>query len=363
MRFATLKAALMVAPLAPLALLAACGGASPEAEAAADATATVKTASAVLGATPDTVGVFGVAEAGPGAERAMSVQAEAVMERIVAPTGTAVRAGAVVAILRPSPTSRLDASKAASDLAAADAAYARAKRLRADGLVSDADVETARAAAASAGATRAATAQRNGTLVLHAPTAGTVQTLTAKPGDVIAAGTTVATIGATGEMRARFGVDPSVAVRVHPGQPIQLSTINGGSTIESTVSGVDPQVDATTRLASVFARVPAGQGIGPGAALRGSIRVGGTANGITIPYAALLDDGGHSYVFVVQGGVAKKRDVSPGSSTGDTIAILKGLAPGEKVVTEGGTALDDGMKVSEDATARAQPSARKANRT
>jgi multidrug efflux pump subunit AcrA (membrane-fusion protein) len=49
----------------------------------------------------------------------------------------------------------------------------------------------------------------------------------------------------------------------------------------------------------------------------------------------------------VKNGVAKSRDVSPGNSAGDRIQILKGLQPGEKVVTEGGTALEDGMKVTE----------------
>lgn len=114
--------------------------------------------------------------------------------------------------------------------------------------MSDADIETARAAAATAAATRSAAAQRGGTLVLRAPVAGTVQNLTARPGDVVAPGTTVATIGATGDLRARFGVDPAAA-RTHPGQPIVLSAVDGGTALATTVSGIDPQVDPATRLA------------------------------------------------------------------------------------------------------------------
>ena len=334
--------------LAPLALMAACSsGADPAAEATPDVVATVRTAPATQGATEDTVSVYGAAEAGPGNERSMTTQAEAVLTRILAPTGTAVTAGTVVAVLTPSVNARLDIAKANSDAQAADAALARALRLRADGLVSDGDVETARAAARAADATRSTTAQRNGTLVLRAPASGTVQNLTAKPGDLIAAGTTVATIGLQGDLRARFGIDPALAARIRPGQPLTMQEINANQTIASTVSGVDPQVDATTRLAAVFARVPGGLGVGAGEPLRATIRVGGTASGLTIPYAALLDDGGKTYVFVVKGGTAKQVDVSPGSSSGDRIAILKGLNPGDRVVTEGGTALEDGMKVRE----------------
>lgn len=343
--------------IAPLALLAACSGGGTENTAdnaaAAEAEgpepiATVRTALATEGATADTLTVYGAAEAGPGNERSMATQVEAVLSRIVAPTGTTVREGQVVAILTASATSRLDTAKAASDAAAANAALARAIRLRRDGLVSDADVETARAAAVAANATRSTTAQRNGTLVLRAPASGTVQNITAKPGDLIAPGTTVATIGASGDLRARFGLDPALAARVHPGQPIEFTPINSEAKLASRVSGVDPQVDGTTRLASVFAQVPNGQGIGAGEPLRATINVGAAATGVTIPYAALLDDGGRSYVFVIEDGEAKEREVSPGNSAGDRIQIVKGLKAGERVVTEGGTALEDGMKVREE---------------
>jgi RND family efflux transporter MFP subunit len=341
--------------LAPLALLAACSGnadgnaADPAAAAEGPApVASVRTALATLGATSSDIAVYGAAEAGPGNERGLSVQAEATLSRIVAPTGTAVGAGQVVAVLTPSATSRLDAVKAAADAAAARSALARAMRLRRDGLVSNADVDTARAAARTADVTLAAAQQRNGTLTLRAPVAGTVQNLAAKPGDLIPAGTTVATIGAQGDLRARFGIDPAIAARVRPGQPISVSAVNSGSAMRTTISGVDPQVDPTTRLASVYARIPAGSGFGAGEPLRGAITTAAASTGITIPYRALLDDGGRSYVFVVKDGIAHQRDVSPGNSAGDRIQILRGLQPNERVVVEGGTALEDGMKVTEE---------------
>lgn len=337
--------------LMPLLLLAACGGSDGAARNAPDPVATVRTAPAIESTTSDTVTLYGVAEAGPGNERAMAVQTEATLARILAPTGTAVRTGQIVAILRPSAASRLDAAKAASDAVAAVAALARARRLRADGLMSDADVETARAAAVTASATRASTAQREATLTLRAPASGTVQALTAKPGDVIAAGTMVATIAMGSELRARLGIDPARAAEVRAGQLLRLGAAGASPALVTRVAGVDPQVDTTTRLASVFARIPAASGLGVGQALRATLTLGAAANGLTIPYAALLDDGGRSYVFVVAQGVARARDVIPGNSAGDRIQIVKGLAPGDRVVTEGGTALEDGMKVKEQAGA------------
>ncbi|HSI18873.1 MAG TPA: efflux RND transporter periplasmic adaptor subunit [Sphingomonas sp.] len=338
-------------PLLSLLLLAGCGGAATEEDKAPEAVAQVRTAPATLGSASDGLTVYGATEAGPGAARAIVVPAEAIIATINAPTGTAVGAGQVIVTLRPSPATRTEIAKASSDAATAAAAYRRALRMRADGLVSDGDVETARGALATASATRNNLGIRGGYAVLRAPGAGTVQGLTAKPGDQLAPGTTIATIGASGDVRARFGVDPVVAQRVRPGQPIRIAVIDGSHAMTVSVVGVDPQIDPATRLASVYARVP-GSGLGAGEPLRGTLSVGATSTGVSIPYAALLDDGGRSYVFVVRNGVAKSVDVSPGNSSGDRIQILKGLNPGDRVVTEGGTALEDGMKVAEAGAAK-----------
>uniref|UniRef100_UPI0035C9A328 efflux RND transporter periplasmic adaptor subunit n=1 Tax=uncultured Sphingomonas sp. TaxID=158754 RepID=UPI0035C9A328 len=335
-------------------LLAACGGkaepdAAAEGEAKAKPTAQVRTALAALGSSSDDVTVYGVTEAGPGGERSVIAPAEAVIASVSAPTGTSVGAGQTIVLLRPSRTTQLDIAKATTEATTAEAAYARAQRLRADGLVSDAEVETARSAATTARVTRANLGMAGGGIALRAPTAGTVQALTAKPGDQVAAGATVATVAARGDLRAKFGIDPALAQRIHPGQTVRIDTVGGGAPTNVQVVGVDPQVDSTTRLASVFVRIPAELHLGAGESLRATVSVGASATGITIPYAALLDDGGHSYVFVVRNGVARTQDVSPGNSSGDRIQILKGLNPGDKVVTEGGTAIEDGMKVNEGA--------------
>lgn len=332
----------------PLMLLAGCGsGGGEDAAGKTDPVAQVRTAPATMGATTEQTIVYGVTEAGPGGERSLIAPAEVIVDRIFAPNGTAVRAGEVVATLKPSRTTATDLAKADADAASSDAAYARAKRLRADGLASDADVETARAAAETARAARANLGIGRGGMMLRAPIAGVVQGLSAKTGDQVAAGATIASIAVKGDLRAHFGIDPAIAQRVKLGQPLELSSVSGSSHATISIDGLDTQVDPTTRLASVYGDVPAGFGVGPGEAVRGSLSLAAKANGITIPYGALLDDGGRSYVFVIRGGVAHEQDVSPGSSTGNRVQILKGLSAGDKVVTEGGTALEDGMRVRE----------------
>ena len=331
-----------------LLLMTGCSGTAPtdNATAAADApVAEVRVAAAQFGSGSDSITAYGATEAGPGATRSIVAPAEAIIGGVLAPTGTAVGAGQAIVTLRPSRMSRIEIARAVSESQVANAAYARARRLRHDGLVSDADVEIARAAAATARATASNLGVGGNGATLRAPVAGTVQGLTAKPGDQVAAGTSLATIAGRGDIRARFGVDPAIAPRIHAGQTAQITLVAGGMPITAPIVGVDPAADPTTRLASVFVRMPGGASLAPGQPLRATVQVGATASGLTIPYAALLDDGGRSYVFVVRQGVAKSVDVSPGNSRGDMIQIVKGLQPGDQVVVEGGTALEDGMKV------------------
>ena len=329
-------------------LLGACSGAAEEEEAATAPVALVSLGRAEPGALAEQVTLYGSVEAGPGGKLTVSAPAEATVVAIVAPIGSRISAGAVIARLAASPTTRVDLAKAASDAQAANAARARAERLKADGLGSNAEVETARAAATSANATRAAMATRTGGLTLRARAAGIVETVTATPGDLVQPGAAIATITRASDLRARFGVDPALARSLRPGTVLHVTASGGAAAFDVPIETVNPAADPQTRLASVFARLPAATGLGAGQML--SATADGTARGsggaqLTIPYAALLDDGGQAYVYVVTGGVAHRRDITVGAARGDRVAVSGAVRAGEAVVVAGGTAVEDGMKV------------------
>lgn len=307
--------------------------------------ALVSIAEAAPGQLAATVSLYGSVDNGATDKHVLTAPAEARVVAIDAPVGTPVHQGQIVARLAPGPTVELDTSRAVAEMRAADQAYARAVRLRADGLGSNAEVDSARATAATAHATLASLSARTRALDLRAGVNGYVESLGASPGDLVAAGASVATIVKVGELRARFGVDPALARRLTRGSPIRITPAGAAAPFTVPILSVDPVVDPQTRLASVFASIPAQAGIGPGEALTGMVAVGGGNEPLTIPYSALLNDGGQPYVFVVSRGIAHRREVTTGASSGDRVAIIAGLKPGERVVTEGGTALEDGMKV------------------
>ena len=325
--------------------LAACSGGAEQAENAAEPVALVKLARAEQSSLAPQVTVYGAAEAGPMGKLSLSAPAEGIVTTILAPVGTHVVAGQVIARLLPSPATGLELAKASSDAQAANAALARAQRLKGDGLGSNAEVETALAAAKSANATRTSLAARAGAMTLRAPAAGVVDTVTAAVGDLVQPGGVIASISRSGDMRVRFGVDPATARSLHPGMSLAIAAAGGRGPITVPIQSIDPVADPQTRLYSVFATISPASGIGLGETLTATVGSGEASAAPGIPYAALLDDAGQPFVYVVEAGVAHRREIVPGAVSGDRVAITSGIKPGESVAVEGGTALEDGMKV------------------
>lgn len=330
--------------LALLLFATGCSGAENQDQAAVPV-ALVQLGRVEQGSIQETVTVYGSADSGAGVNAVLSAPAEGLVEAIVAPVGTPVRPGQVVVRLRPSPTVQLDLARASTDARTTQLALARAQRLRADGLVGNAEVESARAAARTASATLASLNARSRSFDLRTPVAGFVQTISSTPGDLVASGGSVATVARAGDLRGRFGIDPALARRIPQGASVQVAPSAGGAPVGLPVLSVDPSIDAQTRLASLYVRIPQATGIGAGETLTGELLVHAAYNAITMPYAALLDDGGQPFAYVVVNKVARRRDLTVGSASGGRLQVLRGLRPGELVVTAGATALEDGMKV------------------
>jgi RND family efflux transporter MFP subunit len=219
------------------------------------------------------------------------------------------------------------------------------QRLRSDGLASDADVESARLAFDSAQANASSLTMRQGSLVLRAPFDAIVSSISANPGDTITAGATVATLVPVSATRAKFGIDPEEARLIRAGAMLSILDASGNVKFAVPVQAVDPGVDSTTRLAVVYAILPDGNAIGSGEALIGEVTIQSATALPAIPYSAVLSDAGQPYTFVVTNGTAKRANLVLGATSKDMVAVVSGVRAGDSVVTEGGTALDDGMKV------------------
>jgi multidrug efflux pump subunit AcrA (membrane-fusion protein) len=66
---------------------------------------------------------------------------------------------------------------------------------------------------------------------------------------------------------------------------------------------------------------------------------------LAVPQYAVLEEGSRRYVFVIEDGTAKKREVKTGRTTPSYYEVLSGVSEGEKLAVTGINALADGERV------------------
>lgn len=338
----------MTACVAAASVLAGCS--KPAAEPVAPTVATVRTVEVHEQRLEETITAYGQVEFNPAAVRTLSATFEAEVGRVHVSLGEAVVTGQPIVTLTASPTTRLELDRLAREARVATAEHERLQRLRVDGLASDAEVATAGAAAATA-VEAGANLHRlteGGTVTLMAPAPGVIDSLSVSPGALVGAGGPVARIGSTRLLNARLGIEVEDASRIPPSAPIRIAGLHqAGSVVEARVTSIDRRVEPGTRLAAVIVSLPPGSPLLPGEALRGEIVVKALPSATVVPRAAVLYDGDQAYVFVVRDNVASRRLVTVGLEQAGLAQLTSGVQPGERVVTEGGPALSNGMAVRE----------------
>lgn len=119
-----------------------------------------------------------------------------------------------------------------------------------------------------------------------------------------------------------------------PGQsaPVVLDVASGARVVN-----INSLIDSLTRTATVTLEYPAA--IGPrviGTRLPAHVFHGDAAPTLAVPRSALIDDGGQAVLYVQTGGESfARRTVTLGIQDGVWVEILQGVAPGERVVSEG----------------------------
>ena len=114
-----------------------------------------------------------------------------------------------------------------------------------------------------------------------------------------------------------------------------------GRSFTGKVSFLYPAVNPTSRTMQTRIVVPNAKGeLRPGMYADVTLDLG-AAEGVTVPAEALVDTGEAQYVFVaLPGGRFEPRPVTVGARTADKVQILRGVHPGEMVVTTANFLID-----------------------
>ncbi len=314
------------------------------------------------------------------------------LSRIELEAGDVVTRGALVTTMTGRPAALLDprtrdqlqaalqAARAAEAGASATAAQARRDLARAQevarqGFLPRAQLEAARtrlaiaqaaATQASAEVTRIAAglAQSSGTaagqrVAVRAPASGSVLSVITESEGIIMEGTPLVTIGDPAQIEVVVDLLSREAVRVKPGDRVEITQWGGPQPLSGVVKRVEPfgrlKISALgieeQRVNVIIGfepqSLPAAARLGHGYQIDATILHWRTEDALRLPIGALFrgSDGGWR-VFVADSGRAHKRKVRIGHLNDEFAEVLDGVSTGEAVVINPGNTVADGARIS-----------------
>jgi membrane fusion protein (multidrug efflux system) len=265
------------------------------------------------------------------------------------------------------------------------AQLARSGKLKEKGFVSQATYDDTRAQLEVARGTQARAQALIDQKGIKAPFDGVVGIARVDAGQYLVVGSVVVTLQDLDRMKVDFTVPEQVAVSLSSDQPVRFGITKGEAEFNGRIIGIDPKIDAGSRLVAVQAEVTDAKGrVRPGSFMRVRVDMPAEGNIVALPQTAIIPSLYGDYVFVVaprppakpgsdddKGAamaagappalVAQQRFVTTGRRDGERVEIVKGLKAGERIVTSGQNRLQDGAAVSladvPDAKAAAVPAA------
>ncbi|MDY7229880.1 efflux RND transporter periplasmic adaptor subunit [Hyalangium rubrum] len=281
----------------------------------------------------------------------LSSRGDALVLEVKVDVGDAVKAGQPLLVFASGSVGADQAqlSAARARVATARATLEREQSLTQKGISAQKDVDEARAqlaqaeaeyeaARSSLGAAGAAADGTGGRYTLTAPFAGTVVARDAVAGLNVGAGHVVLQVADLSTLWAQLDVPEADAGQVLAGQKVTLSLEGvGGQKLEATLTRVGAAVDPATRTVPARVELPnPGGRLKAGTFVRAQIQVAAEHEALLVPRDSIQRAEGRTLVFVrKEEGQYHPTVVELGAAQDDQVEVVKGLSPGDELVTTG----------------------------
>jgi membrane fusion protein, multidrug efflux system len=179
------------------------------------------------------------------------------------------------------------------------------------------------------------------------PVDGEIETQVVATGDYVKVGDPLFTLVGMSRMRAHLLFPESAANRIRPGLRVRLeSPAAPGKMVETRIDEIKPTVNAGNRALDAIARFDAADGaFRGGGSVNARVVIGVRENALMVPEQAVVLRPAGKVVYVVEGSRVSQRVVETGLRQDGLQEVLKGLAGGEVIATDGAGFLSDGAAI------------------
>ncbi|MGB5977571.1 MAG: efflux RND transporter periplasmic adaptor subunit, partial [Cyclobacteriaceae bacterium] len=179
---------------------------------------------------------------------------------------------------------------------------------------------------------------------IYAPYSGNISEVFLETGSVVNAGSQIARIFRTDKLELEVPIEIRNEKFVKEGSEVVVTDRDGETEWKGTITRKAERVDPSTQSINVYINVLPGNE----APLYDGMYMKAIMNGETlqevmeVPRNSVFDK---NHVYIVQEGVLKKKKVQVVKSNDETY-LIRGLEPGEKLVTEAPATAEEDMKVT-----------------
>jgi HlyD family secretion protein len=185
------------------------------------------------------------------------------------------------------------------------------------------------------------------------PAAGRVLRVPLQSQRIIAAGTPIMEVGDPADLEIVVDVLSTDAIRMRPGNPVELTGWGGDTTLLAEVQLIEPA--ATTQLSAlgveeqrvnVLARFTGSSGgLGDGFRADARIIIWQGENVLMVPMSALFRGAAGWNAYIVRDGRAQLVEVQAGHTSESDAEVISGLAEGDEVILFPSDRVQDGVKI------------------
>lgn len=158
--------------------------------------------------------------------------------------------------------------------------------------------------------------------------------------------TRIATLQKVSNLKVDFSVPERYATRIKPGAPVSFKVAGSSRVFTGEVYAVEPRIDVGTRTLLLRAKCDNPDlALIPGIYADIEFSVSQAENALLVPAIAVISGLDERFVFVAKDGKAQRVLVTTGPRTSTQVQIIKGLNPGDVVLTTGVQQLRQGLAV------------------
>jgi RND family efflux transporter MFP subunit len=183
--------------------------------------------------------------------------------------------------------------------------------------------------------------------VIRAPFRGAITRRQATIGEYLPVNAPVVTLVRQSPLRLRLEIPERLAVKVRPGQRIDVHLEGSTLTHAGTVVRLSPSIEAQNRSLLIEGHIPNENNVlRAGSFAQGIVTVDAQARGIAVSVRSIMNFAGVDRVFIVENNAVAERIVKLGRRLpDDRVEIVSGLKAGDRVIGEPSDRLVAGQSV------------------